>query len=75
MGADGPRATPRDIVSLVLSQSLRPIAVGVLTGGGLAAVTATVLLSTPAAETIGALVRALPVAGVRLVISPSHAFP
>ena len=51
-------ATPRNIMSLVLSQSMRPIAIGVLTGGGLAAVTATVLLSTPAAETIGAVVRA-----------------
>jgi len=51
-------ATPRNIVTLVLSQSMRPIAIGVLTGGGLAAVTAIVLLSTPAAETIGAVVRA-----------------
>ena len=51
-------ATPRNIVSLVLSQSMRPIAIGVLAGGGLAAVTAIVLLSTPAAETIGAVVRA-----------------
>jgi hypothetical protein len=32
--------------------------IGVVTGGGLAAVTAIVLLSTPAAETIGTLVRA-----------------
>ena len=39
-------ATPRDIVTLVLSQSMRPIAMGVVAGGGLAAVTATVLLST-----------------------------
>jgi ABC-type antimicrobial peptide transport system permease subunit len=51
-------ATPRNIVSLVLSQSMRPIAIGVLAGGGLAAVTAIVLLSTPAAETIGALMHA-----------------
>ena len=50
-------ATPRNIVTLVLSQSMRPIAIGVLTGGGLAAVTAIVLLSTPLAEMIGTLVR------------------
>ena len=50
-------ATPRDIVTLVLSQSVRPIAIGVLVGGGLAAATAIVLLSTPAAEMIGTLVR------------------
>ncbi len=51
-------ATPRDIVRLVVSQSMRPIAIGVLAGGGLAAVTAIVLLSTPAAEMIGTLVHA-----------------
>ena len=50
-------ARPRDIVTLVVSQSMRPIAIGVLLGGGLAAVTAIVLLSTPAAEKIGTLVR------------------
>jgi predicted permease len=50
-------ATPRDIMTLVVSQSMRPIAIGVLVGGGLAAVTAIVLLSTPAAEMIGTLVR------------------
>ena len=33
-------ATPRDIVTLVVSQSMRPIAIGVLVGGGLAAVAA-----------------------------------
>jgi ABC-type antimicrobial peptide transport system permease subunit len=50
-------ATPRDIARLVVWQSMRPITVGVLVGGGLAAVTATVLLSTPLAEMIGTLVR------------------
>jgi putative ABC transport system permease protein len=49
-------ATPRDIVRLVVSQSMRPIAIGVFVGGGLAAVTAIVLLATPAAEMIGTLV-------------------
>jgi hypothetical protein len=51
-------ATPRDIVTLVVSQSMRPIAIGVLAGGGLALITAVVLLSTPAAEMIGTLVHA-----------------
>ena len=51
-------ATPRDIVRLVVSQSMRPIAIGVLAGGGLAAVTAIVLLSTPAAEMMGPSVHA-----------------
>ena len=51
-------ATPRDIVTLVVSQSMRPIAIGVVAGGGLAAVTAAVLLSTPAAEMIGTMVHA-----------------
>jgi ABC-type antimicrobial peptide transport system permease subunit len=49
-------AMPRDIVKLVVLQSLRPIGAGVLVGGGLAAVTAIVLLSTPLAEMIGTLV-------------------
>jgi len=51
-------ATPRDIETLVVSQSMRPIAIGVLAGGGLAAVTATVLLWTPASEMVGTLLRA-----------------
>jgi ABC-type antimicrobial peptide transport system permease subunit len=51
-------ATPRDIVRLVLSQSMRPIAIGVFAGGGLAAATAAVLLATPAAEMIGPTVHA-----------------
>jgi predicted permease len=49
-------AMPRDIVTLVVSQSTRPVAVGVLAGAALAAVTAIVLLSIPAAEMIGTLV-------------------
>jgi len=51
-------ATPRDIVRLVVSQSMRPIAIGVLVGGGLAAVTAIVLLSMPAAGMIGTAIHA-----------------
>ena len=50
-------ATPRDILTLVLSQSMRPIAAGALAGGGLAAGVATVLLATPLAEMIGTFVR------------------
>jgi putative ABC transport system permease protein len=50
-------ATPRDIMRLVVSQSMRPIAVGVVVGAGLAAVTAVVLLATPLAEMTGTLVR------------------
>jgi putative ABC transport system permease protein len=50
-------ATPRDIVRLVVSQSMRPIAIGVFVGGGLAAITAIVLLATPLAELIGTLVQ------------------
>src|SRR5262245_24542182 len=51
-------ATPRDIVLLVVSQSMRPIAIVVLAGGGLAVATAIVLLSMPAAEMLGTTVRA-----------------
>ena len=50
-------ATPRDIVTLVLSQSTRPIGIGVLAGGGLAGATAVVLLATPAAEAFGTMVQ------------------
>ena len=51
-------ATARDILTLVLSQSMRPIAAGVVVGGALAAVVATVLLATPIAEMMGSLVHA-----------------
>ena len=51
-------ATPRDMVTLVLSQLMRPIGVGVIAGGGLAAVAAMVLLATPVAAGIGTLVHA-----------------
>jgi ABC-type antimicrobial peptide transport system permease subunit len=50
-------ATSRDIVTLVVAQSMRPIAIGVVLGGALAALAAIVLLSTPAAEMIGTVVR------------------
>jgi predicted permease len=52
-------ATARNIAALVLSQTIRPVAFGLLAGGGLAAGLAVVLLSTPAATPIGAMVRVL----------------
>ena len=51
-------ATPRHIMALVASQAMQPIAAGVLAGGALAALTTVVLLSTPAAGTIGTMIRA-----------------
>ena len=52
-------ATTRTIVVLVLSQSIRPVAFGVLAGGGLAAGLATLLMSTSAASEIGNTVHVL----------------
>jgi ABC-type antimicrobial peptide transport system permease subunit len=49
-------ATARSVAELVLSQSIRPVAFGLVAGCGLAAVLATVLLTTPAAEQIGEIV-------------------
>jgi len=49
-------ATTRDIGRLVLSQSVRPVGVGLVVGGGLAVGLATVLMATPAAATIGKVV-------------------
>ena len=67
-------ATPRDIVRLVVSQSMRPIAIGVFVVGGLAAVTAIVLLSMPAAGMIGTAIHAFdPLAyavGLGIVVAP-----
>ena len=50
-------ATTRDILSLVVSEAMRPIAAGVLLGIGLAPVIAIILLSTPLADSVGTLVR------------------
>jgi ABC-type antimicrobial peptide transport system permease subunit len=50
-------ATTRNVVRVVLSQSLRPVGIGLVAGGGLAAALAIVLMSTPAASQIGAVVR------------------
>jgi predicted permease len=52
-------ATPRDITGLVLSQSIRPVGIGLGIGGGSAAGLAALLLSTPAAATIGGIVHVL----------------
>ena len=52
-------ATTRDVTRLVLSQSIRPVSVGLLIGGGSAAGLAVLLLATPAAAGIGAIVQVL----------------
>jgi len=58
-------ATTQDVTRLVLSQSIRPVAVGLLIGGGSAAGLAGLLLSTPAAAIVGEIVHVLdPVAYV-----------
>ena len=46
-------ATTRNVAGLVLSQSLRPVGVGLVAGGGLAAALAIVLMATSAASQIG----------------------
>jgi predicted permease len=50
-------ATGRSIGALVLSQSARPVGIGVLLGGSLTAALGAALLATPAAELIGSTVR------------------
>ena len=52
-------ATARDVTRLVLSQSLRPVGLGLLIGGGSAAGLATALLATPGAAAIGDIVHVL----------------
>jgi len=49
-------ATTRNVVGLVLSQSLRPVGVGVVAGGSLAAALAFVLMASPFASEIGDIV-------------------
>jgi predicted permease len=63
-------ATTRDVTRLVLSQSIRPVGVGLVIGGGSAAGLAALLLATPAAASIGEIVHVLdPVAyAVSLVV-------
>ena len=52
-------AATKDVVRLVLSQSLRPVGIGLVGGGGLAAAVAIVLMATPAASEIGSIVHVL----------------
>ncbi len=52
-------ATTGDIARLVLLQSIRPVGFGLAVGGGAAAGLAALLLSTPAAATIGNIVHVL----------------
>ena len=49
-------ATIRDVVGLVLSQSLRPVGIGLAAGGGLAAALAIVLRAAPDGSELGAWV-------------------
>jgi predicted permease len=49
-------ATARSVAGLVLSQSVRPVGIGLGIGGGLAAALAIALMATPAASEIGTLV-------------------
>jgi hypothetical protein len=49
-------ATTRNVAGLVLSQSIRPVGIGLAAGGGLAAAMAIVLMATPAASEIGGVV-------------------
>ena len=50
-------ATRRDIAGLVLTQSARPVGLGVLLGGSFTVALGAVILATPAAEQIGSSVR------------------
>jgi hypothetical protein len=50
-------ASRRSIGALVLSQTVRPVGLGLLIGGGLTAGLGAALLATPAAEQIGSTVR------------------
>jgi ABC-type lipoprotein release transport system permease subunit len=52
-------AATKHVAGLVLSQSLRPVGIGLLGGGGLAAAVAIVLLATPAASEIGSDINVL----------------
>ena len=52
-------ATTRHVTRLVVSQSIRPVGLGLLVGAGAAGGLATLLLATPAAAPIGAIVHVL----------------
>ncbi|MGH9310494.1 MAG: ABC transporter permease [Vicinamibacterales bacterium] len=63
-------ATPRDVTRLVLQQSIRPVGVGLVVGGGAAAGLAALLLASPGAAGVGEFVHVLdPIAyGASLLI-------
>ena len=50
-------ATVRSVAGLVLSQSFRPVGIGLAAGASLAAAAAIALMATPAAAAIGDTVR------------------
>ena len=52
-------ATARDVMRLVVAQSIRPVGFGLVIGGGSAAGLAALLLATPAAASIGEIVQVL----------------
>jgi ABC-type antimicrobial peptide transport system permease subunit len=52
-------ATPRHVTQLVLSQSIRPVGLGLVVGGAAAAGLAKLLLLTGGGETIGHIVQVL----------------
>jgi predicted permease len=52
-------ATTRDVARLVLSQSIRPVVLGLFIGGGSAAGLAALLLASPAAAGVGEIVHVL----------------
>jgi len=52
-------ATGHHVTRMVLSQSFRPVAIGLLIGAGLAVALATLLLATPAAAPIGQVIHVL----------------
>jgi predicted permease len=66
-------AATANVVRLILSQSMRPVVIGLVAGGGLAAAVATVLLTTSVAAEIGDVVNVADpvayVAGVLVVIT------
>jgi predicted permease len=52
-------ATPRTVGKLVVSQLARPVAIGLIVGTGMAGGAAVLLMSSPAASTIGTVVHVL----------------
>ena len=65
-------ATTSNVARLVLSQSIRPVGIGLAAGGGLAAAVAIVLMATPVASEIGRLDVLDPVAyaaGVLVIVT------